>query len=747
MISKALKHFRLEYGTDGQTTVWIDVAGHSMNVFNSSVIEELTQIVADLEKTADNTIVFRSSKASGFFAGADVNQIASLTCRDDVNEVIQQGQALFARIEAMKVRTVAAIHGPCLGGGLEFALACSHRIALDNSSTKLGLPEVQLGLIPGWGGTQRLPRLIGLMSSLPLILKGKKLSATAAWKAGLVDAVAEESNWESLIHGIATGTIISPRPTTSWKKRIVSAMVDSAAGRWLTIRTVRNQVARDAQNYPALLASLRAVMAAFETDVDGYEVERNEFADLIETSTSRNLLNLFQWREKARNTTATSSDVDLHNESADRIDSNAFSANRLQAVAEKSTRPIRCVGVIGAGAMGAGIGQLAALKGYQVVLKELNSDLAEAGMNRVKKLLDEMVTARRLSSSERDVVMNRVSVTDSYDDMADCDLVIEAVLEKMEVKRKVFASLDSILKPDAIIVSNTSALSIATMAEATQRADRIAGMHFFNPVHRMDLVEVVRTEDSSNETIDRILKLIKKLGKTPIVTSDTPGFLVNRVLFPYIGEAVRMVMEGEDCRIIDGELKRFGMPMGPIELIDHVGIDVAWHVATTLEDVLPESQDVIRLLGQMVAHGWTGRKSGIGFYQYKNGRRSNTNDLSSVLENIKASADKNLVAAGSVVADGLTDIQRRLVYPMINEIGFCMQDNVVAEAWMADLAIILGTGFAPFKGGPMTMAARIGHSALLNNLHVLTVQHGVRFKPSAWLACRQADRELVKEAD
>ena len=354
-----------------------------------------------------------------------------------------------------------------------------------------------------------------------------------------------------------------------------------------------------------------------------------------------------------------------------------------------------------------------------------------------------MVARKQLSASERDNVLSRVSVTDNFNDMTNCDLVIEAVVEKMEVKKSVFASLDSVLKAEAIIVSNTSALSISEMASATIRNDRVAGLHFFNPVHRMDLVEVVRASATSQETVATLLKLVKKLGKTPIVTSDSPGFLVNRVLFPYIGEAVRMVMEGYDGTELDREIKRFGMPMGPIELIDHVGLDVAWHVAGTLEDVQPESAEVIQLLGAMVARGWTGRKSGRGFYGYAEGKRSDTTNLTELKlkplvmnrdesQNPDSSSDNlRYPNIGVFLPDGLTDIQRRLIYPMINEVGFCLHEEVVAESWMADLAMVLGTGFAPFRGGPMTLAETIGNEALNNNLHVLAARHGRRFtRPS-----------------
>lgn len=748
MSSKARIHFRMERSDSNLVTVWIDVAKRSMNVFHSSVIDELEDLIAELEADSAKAIVFRSAKASGFFAGADVNQIAELNGREEVEAVVRRGQGLFARVESLPMPTIAAIHGPCLGGGLEFALACDHRIALNTASTKLGLPEVQLGLIPGWGGTQRLPRLIGAVHALPMILLGKKLSAAKAAKAGLVDLVADEAQWEDVIHTFAE----SNREQRPAAQGITRSIMNSGFGRWFVFRSASNQIAKDARNYPALPAALRAIRAGYSGNGDGYAVERTEFANLIETRTCRNLLSLFQWREQARSSQRMAAAIDDRGALRD-LTINRMSSDVLPHAAETSSYECRTIGIVGAGAMGAGIGQLAALKGYNVVLKELNCEMAEAGYQRVADLMNNMVAKKRLSSNERDVAMGQVSTTDSFDDLADCDFVIEAVVEKLEVKKAVLASLAVVLKPHAIIASNTSALSVAAMATSTSCGDRVAGLHFFNPVHRMDLVEIVRTTATSQETVVNLLKIVNRLGKTPIVTSDSPGFLVNRVLFPYIGEAVRMVMEGYDCLQLDREVKKFGMPMGPIELIDHVGIDVAWHVATTLEEVLPESEGMIRLLGQMVARGWSGKKSGQGFYHYVAGKRGPTANIGSAVDigsaaDIAAGRDRpddlpTSDTEGVYLNDGMTDIQRRLIYPMINEVGFCMQEGVVEEAWMADLAMILGTGFAPFRGGPMTLATAIGHCTVLNNLHVLTVRYGERFKPSAWLVDNGAERSAV----
>lgn len=734
MISRALKHFRIDRLSETETVVWIDVQHKSMNVFNDEVLSELDYVISGLETQADGSVVFRSGKPSGFFAGADVHQIAQLTDLAQVVEVVCRGQKLFQRVADLRLRTVAAIHGPCLGGGLEFALACDERIALEERLTRLGLPETQLGIIPGWGGTQRLPQLVGVAAALPLILKGSRLTAGKAWKMGLVDAIAPPSDWEHLISRVLTdGVTTEDRRQPSWQQNLVRAATDTAVGRWLVARTATRQTRSQARHYPALPAAIRAVAASGLSGGRGYVVERNEFAQLIDTPTCRNLLSLFLWREQARSADARQ-DHPVGNRIASRLATSPLSGASGEGVPQ-----VRRIGVIGAGAMGSGIAQLAAGKGLSVVSKELTPELAEAGRERITDNLDRLVSSGRMTTDDHSSILDRIMVTDNYDDLVDCDLVIEAVVEKMPVKRAVFASLDAVLRPDAVIASNTSALSVAEMAQATNHPQRVGGLHFFNPVHRMDLVEVIRAEHTDARTIRTLMDFARLLGKTPVQVSDTPGFLVNRVLFPGMGEAVRMVMEGMDVRHIDRAARRFGLPMGPLQLIDHVGLDVAWHVATTLENVLPESTEVIRFLGQMVGRGWLGTKSGRGFYHYSDGVRGEVNDLSALTESAPPSPPSSDSQVGAFLEDGLTGTQRRIVYPMINELGFCLQDGVVAEPWMADLAMILGTGFAPHTGGPLTLAAQIGSDTLLNNLHVLTVRHGTRFKPSAWLVNQSAD--------
>ncbi|MEZ6061534.1 MAG: 3-hydroxyacyl-CoA dehydrogenase NAD-binding domain-containing protein [Planctomycetaceae bacterium] len=707
------RNFNIARDDRNVVTVWIDVAGRAMNVFNESVLIELEALVSSLESDSDaKVIVFRSAKSSGFFAGADLKELGNLDSTQQIEAVVARGQDLFARLEKLRTPTVAVIHGPCLGGGLEFALACRYRIVVDTLSTRLALPETQLGLIPGWGGCQRLPARVGLMQALSMILQGRKIPAEKARRIGLADAVCPDASRDECIDQFVSEVLNNPRrpnhhPRASLWKRLAD---NTSAGRWIVFNRVNKQIARDVEHYPALGSAVKAIRDGYQVGVDGFATERREFARLVNTSTCRNLMGLFFRREKARDLATWNGDD-----------------------AAADVPDIQKVAVIGAGAMGAGIGQLAALKGCEVVLKELSDDLAVAGLKRVSRLFDDMVSRGRLPSGERDACMSRITVTSQWTELTDADLVIEAVVERPEVKHAVFQELDSLLQPSALIVSNTSALSIGDMAKATQRPDRVAGLHFFNPVHRMELVEVVRADETSDATIQQLTAFVKRLGKTPVVTTDSPGFLVNRVLFPYIGEAVRMATEGISASTIDRELKRFGMPMGPIELLDHVGLDVGLHVAETLNSVLPDSDSMSTMLKAMVDRGWTGSKSGRGFYNYADGKRGEPVLLSEILPAGVPSPGDSVATSDSFIDDGLTAIQRRVIYPLINEAFRCLEENVVREPWMADLAMVLGTGFAPFRGGPVQLAETIGFDTVAENMKRLQAEFGQRYEPSKLL--------------
>ncbi len=714
-----LKNFRIETDDRGVATAILDVPDRGMNVFEPGVIEELESLVSKWEHAKDiKAIIFKSGKASGFLAGADINVIESIRTPEEADAIIARGQNLFTRIERLPMPTFAVIHGPCLGGGLEFALACKYRIARDDGSTRLGLPETQLGVIPGWGGTQRLPRVVGVVKALEMILTAKKVPASAAKKMGLVHLAPSPEEFENAVKNFVETVIASPSSaaevSSSPRRPLLTRLVNqSRFGRWVVFKGTAQRIANQVRHYPALEAALQAVKAGYRTPGQpGMDAERAAFCKVLFTPTCRNLIGLFFQREKARNV-----------------------ATWTKADEGAKPAPVGKLGVIGGGAMGAGIAQLAAYQGLEVVLREINQEMLDAGMSRIKKLFDEAVAKRRLSAEEAAAKLAAVKPTVDWAPLSDVDAVVEAVVEREDIKQDVFRELELHTPPEAVLATNTSSLSVRRLAESREHPERIAGLHFFNPVHRMELVEVVRTESTSPAAISRLVRLVKKLGKTPIVVEDSPGFVVNRILFPYLAEAVRMVTEGEEVTWIDRTLKRFGMPMGPLELLDQVGLDVAAHVAGGLGDVIPDPGPTAERLAAMVKAGWLGKKSGQGFYVYENGRKGKPTvwpETQSALAPINAP---------DTFATGLSLTELRLVLPLINEAARCLEEHIAAEAWMVDLAMVLGTGFAPFRGGPLKLADSLGIANVVTDMQTLAGLCGNRFTPCPLLLNLQQHQE------
>ena len=698
------QNFEVTEDKRGVVTVSINVPGKPFNILTQDAMEELSKIVVAIEHSAGiQMVVFESGKESGFLAGADVSVIAGIDSPTKATRLIVAGQSLFQRIAWLPMPTVLVIDGPCLGGGLEWALSCDYRIARANSHTKIGLPEIKLGLIPGWGGTQRLPRLVGANVALEMILQGKHLGAQEASRLGLIDLAVNPDQWQMERDRFVT-QVLNGKSVRSlkWMTRFKIRLSQASFLRRSIFKVARSKIATKVYHYPALLAAVRAIEAGYERGAIGYQVERNEFVKLLDTSTSKSLLGLFFAREKARK----------------------LSTWKMNASPTVHQDPIRRVGVIGAGAMGAGIAQLAAVRDFDVVVKEIDDAQLNAGRVRVEKLMGSVAKRQSWKDEKLAATIGRVSYTTEAMDMSDCDLVVEAVVERDEVKAKVFAEMDQVTRSNAVLASNTSSLSVTRMSEATQHPERVAGLHFFNPVHRMELVEVIRCQETDEATIARLIGFVKAMGKTPVVTADTPGFLVNRVLFPYLGEAVRMLDEGFSTKQIDRQVKMFGMPMGPLELLDQVGLDIAMHVAESLESVSRGTGDVVTSLSAMVSEGRLGKKTGGGFYEYRKGKKWKAFDRFATRDESKV-----VPANHEFVADGLLDMQRRLMYPMLIEAIVCHQEQVVEEAWAIDLAMVLGTGFAPHHGGPLHLVDAIGLKRMVQNSEQLCRLHGDRFTP------------------
>ncbi len=714
--------FHVATNAKGVMTVAMDVPERPMNVFTQAVMEELEAIVSEIESRSDlKLVVFRSEKESGFLAGADVRDIAAINGPAQAGRLIDAGQQLFHRVDHLKTPTLVVIHGPCLGGGLEWSLACDYRVARDNSSTKIGLPEIKLGVIPGWGGTQRLPRQVGLVQSLGMILQGKTVSAHTAARIGLIDRAISPDDWEhgveQFIDAILRGDV---RQKRSLRQRAMRFLELSKPIRTWILHQAKRKTRTKAEQYPALPAAIHAIETGLQKQGAGYVTERSEFVKLLATPTCRNLLNLFFARESARD-----------------IKTWATKPNR----ADIHFHEIRRVGVIGAGAMGAGIGQFSATRGYDVAFREVDESAAQQGRRRVEKLMKSYTDRSRLSANERRELDERIVMSTDDDAIVLCDLVVEAAVERLDIKQQIFAQLDTLVATDCILATNTSSLSVDSIATATGHPERVAGLHFFNPVHRMELVEVVRGEHTNDDTITRLVAFVRSLGKTPIVTKDAPGFLVNRILFPYLGEAVMMFGEGYTPMEIDSELRRFGMPMGPLELIDQVGVDIAKHVATSLADVIEGLEPVVEVLSNLVERGNLGKKSGSGFYRYRDGKAV-PHRVEALSPPIADEPDDNFIE------DGITAIQRRLVYPMLRESVLCKEQGIVREDWMIDLAMVLATGFAPHRGGPLCVIDSIGARVVDENMKRLQVVHGKRFSPPQMIAVMGAtDRRFYGRDD
>lgn len=699
------ENLRVDRSPQGVMTVTIDVVDRSVNIFDEPLLRELAALVEGLHRWkgdgATRLVVFRSGKSSGFLAGADLHRLPEIGTAEEAESILKLGQELFRQVETLPIPTIAVIHGPCLGGGLEFALACRYRVARDDAETRLGLPETQLGLIPGWGGTQRLPRLVGLAAAASMILEGRRLTASQALSRGLIDAAFAPATFEADVSRFVEDCLAHRLPQRRSRGWLAWLRDETPLGQRLVLWWARHQIRTQAGRYPALPGALRAMEAGLREGLEtGLAAERQEFCRALFTPACRNLLELFLQRERAR--------------------------KRSTWVGElaRPQRDIRTIAVLGAGTMGAGIAQLAATQGYLVLLKDVDAAAVQQGWQRIESLTQRAVSRGVLRAVDAERVRSSITTTTESQMLAKADLVIEAIVERLDVKQQAFGELDELLPSETILVSNTSALPISQMAAVTNRADRVAGLHFFNPVHKMPLVEIVRCPQTSEATVAALVDVVRQLGKTPLVVAEGPGFLVNRILFPYLDEAVRLADEGVPVEQIDREAKRFGMPMGPLELLDAVGLDVAADVAQTLAALSREESPTPQRLAELVAAGHKGQKSGRGFYTYKNGRRGKPAFAAS------APVTGTLPESRDFAGETLSGIQQRLVLSLINAAADCLHDGIVTEHWMADLGLVLGTGFAPFRGGPLKLLDHWGWERVVEALQELSRTCGPRFRPS-----------------
>lgn len=692
--------FQLEIQPDGLGVVTFDLAGEKVNKFSREVFTELSDLLVRMSRESRlRGLVFRSGKPDVFIAGADVKEFVTLR-PDEIREGSARGQALFEQIARLPYPTVAAINGVCLGGGTELALACDWRLMSDAPKAKIGLPEVRLGIFPAWGGCARLPRLVGLPAALDLILTGKQLDAKRAKKIGLVDEAVPAAIFEEWSLRFARTKLGASKPRRG--RRGPSSVKDFALesnpiGRRLIFKAAREKVWKETGgHYPAPLEALAVIEASYGKSIEeALEIESGRIGNVFGGDVQRNLLSIFFWTEEVKKETGAG-DPALR------------------------PRPVTRVGVLGAGVMGGGIAQLAADKGLPARMKDIAPEMLAKGFAAAAGIWKEAVRRRRLKPREMSRKMGLLSGTLDYSGFALCEVTIEAVVEKLGVKRAVVAEWEAAVPREAIFASNTSTLPIGEIAAGALAPERIVGMHFFNPVHRMPLVEVIRGPRSSDEGVAAVFALAKTLGKTPIVVKDSPGFLVNRILAPYLSEAVRLVKEGCSIEEVDRVMTDFGMPVGPIALLDDVGLDVALKAGEVLQAAFPER---IKAAGDeaLAAAGRLGRKVGKGFYEYEQGKR--LGPAREAYEVLGVQPREASPLPQDLVRD-------RLVLPMVNEAAHCLAEGVVSSAAKLDLAMIFGTGFPPFRGGLLRYADSLGAEKVRSRLEELAERFGTRFVPA-----------------
>lgn len=656
--------------TDGVVWLLLDRPGSSTNALSKRVLEELDGILRELALAAPRGLVIGSAKASGFIAGADIKEFTTLSSVDEARRLVRAGQSVFDRLEALPCPTVAMIEGFALGGGLELALACRHRVALDDGRLTLGLPEVMLGIHPGFGGTVRAVRLLGAATALDLMLTGRNLRADKARKIGLIDALAPDTE---TLKTLARDFALNPR--TPHRPPLLQRALSWALVRPFIKPKLLAQVRQKArqEHYPAPYALIELWSKYGAKGAVAYEAEADSIARLFLTATARNLVRVFLLQDA------------------------------LKAQGDKELQAAERVHVIGAGVMGADIAALCATRGLQVTLQDRDAAIVETAVAQQHAKMTERIK----DPVRRDAAIARLRADVEGATVGEADVVIEAIVERAEVKRSVFAALEPRLKDDAILATNTSSIQLEDLSVALQRPERLVGLHFFNPVALMPLVEVVRGTSTHEITMNRAINLARRLDKLPLPCRSAPGFLVNRVLVPYMFEAMYAAQEGISKEIIDRAAMEFGMPVGPVELSDMVGLDVCLHVGTIVADALGKATPDLAPLKELIAAGKLGKKSGEGLYQWV--------------------SDKPQRASTAGVPPA--DLQDRLMLILANECVAALREALVDREEFIDAGVIFGAGYAPFRGGPLQAARQRGIEECVQRLQELAARYGARFTP------------------
>jgi 3-hydroxyacyl-CoA dehydrogenase/enoyl-CoA hydratase/3-hydroxybutyryl-CoA epimerase len=655
---------------DADRIAWLvcDTPGASTNVLSAPVLRDLAAQLEEIAAKPPAGVVIRSAKTSGFIAGADIKEFLKIRTPEEGYELVRAGQTVLQALEYLPCPSVAALHGFALGGGLELALACTYRVGADDAKLSLGLPEVLLGIHPGFGGTVRAVRLIGVRPALDLMLKGKPYKGSRALAAGLIDELVPPSE---LLERAKARLLSSPPKATA---PFVDKLLNLGPARPFIARqaasALRHSVRRD--QYPAPYAILDLWQRYGAAGAESYEAEARSISELMCTPTSRNLVRVFMLQD------------------------------RLKSLGGKSPAEFRHVHVVGAGVMGGDIAAWSAFRGMTVSLQDRSAELIQPAMDRAKAFFDKRLKDPAAAAA----AFARLKMDVNGDSVGDSDVVIEAIFENADAKRALYAELEPKLKPDAILATNTSSIKIETLSEGLKDPSRLVGIHFFNPVAQLQLVEIVKGAGTQPQAVQNALQFTRKLDKLPLPCKSAPGFVVNRILTPYVNEALFALESGIPAAVIDRAGKAFGMPMGPIELTDVVGLDVSLHVGRVLAGAL--QRRVPDILVKRVEQKKLGRKSGEGFYVWRDGKP------------VKPDSAQFAMPA---------DLEDRLILPMLNEAVACLREGVIEDADLLDAGAIFATGFAPFRGGPLHYAAERGIANITARLEELARRYGERFRP------------------
>ncbi len=684
--------------------VELDLVGEKVNKLSTPVLMRFKELLGQIAQSSTyKAVVIISRKPKNFVAGADIEEIKRITSKEECRKILEAAHSIFNALEDLPIPTIAAINGACLGGGCELVLACDYRICSDAKETKIGLPETKLGIFPGFGGTIRLPRIVGLQAALDIILAGKSVDGRKALKIGLVDESLPAQMLETRAMSIAQEVVAGKKGKR--KKRFkarstVEKIMDSPLGRPLVFHQARKMLLGQTKGfYPAPVKALEVVQKTYGSSsrAKSLDIEMAGFCEVAVTPVSKHLIDLFFMMEAIKKQTGVTGDV--------------------------KAKPVSHMAVLGAGTMGGGIAQLAADNNIDVRMKDISNEALALGYKAASDIWSKELSRKKLTKYDMDRKMSLISGTLDFSGFGQIDLVVEAIVEDMEIKKKVIAETAKNCRPDTIIATNTSSLSVSEMSKGHPHPENFLGMHFFNPVHRMPLVEVIRGEKTSDEATATVFELSKRMGKTPVVVKDGPGFLVNRLLMPYMIEAMFLLEDGMEIGTVDRYFThKFGMPMGPFRLMDEVGLDVCVKVVKIFHKALGDRIQVPAVAEKLTTIGRLGKKNGRGFYLYDERGKELSVDKG-IYKELGLNSPTNKLSEKECI--------ERCVFVMINEASLALiEDHIVDRPHEVDLAMIMGTGFPPFRGGLLKYADSLGSKYIASELEVYATQAGLRLKPT-----------------